>query len=71
MILSNEELVNWCLERSQPQRIASGWSSEDNDMNEWVNEDVTLVSQLIGALSPVIHKGLHQGWSSEDNDMNE
>ena len=24
-----------------------------------------LVSQLVGALSPVNHKGLHQGWTAE------
>ena len=29
-------------------------------------EDIQLVSQLVGALSPVNHRGLHWGWTHDD-----
>ena len=63
------KLVSWCFKPSQPQRITSGLQKLKTDSlfisyvimfeEDWNKHN--LVSQLVGALSPVNHRGFHQG----------
>ena len=66
----SEMLVSWSFEPSQPLGIISGLKTNSNPSLSHTalkscrtNHNISAVSYLVGALSPVNHKGLHQGWT--------